>query len=90
MNAEVFHTLAVGDIISYTLSWHQRSSPSSRTYRGVVNRIHTEAQTVSVRLLDGELEALNEAVSMADILSAVKACSVAHLQQEESQGGSHA
>ena len=90
MNAEVFHTLVVGDIISYTLARHPRSTRSSRTCRGVVNRIHTEAQTVSVRLLDEELEALNELVSMDRIQSIVTAWREAHRQQGQSTGGSHA
>ena len=90
MNAEVFHTLVVGDIISYNLSWHPRSTSSSRTCRGVVNRIQTEAQTVRVRLLDEELEALNEPVSMDRIQSVAKACREAHQQQWQSTGGSHA
>ena len=90
MNAEVFDTLAVGDIISYTLSGYQRSTRSGRTYRGVVNSIHAEAHTVRVRLLNEELEALNEAVPMTCIQSVAKACSVAHWQQGESQGDSHA
>jgi hypothetical protein len=72
MNAEAFQTIAVGDIISYTLSPHQRPIHPPRAYCGVVNRIDPEAQMVSVTLLDEEFEALNEPVGMDDIQSVAK------------------
>lgn len=72
MNAEAFQTIAVGDIISYTLSPHLRPIHPPRAYCGVVNRIDPEAQMVSVTLLDEEFEALNEPVGMDDIQSVAK------------------
>jgi hypothetical protein len=72
MNAEVWQTIAVGDIISYTLSSSQLSTHPLREYRGVVNRIDPEAQMVSVTLLDEEFEALNEPVRMDHIQSIAK------------------
>jgi len=72
MNAEVFRTIAVGDVTSYTLSPSQHPARLPRTYRGVVNRIHGGARMVSVWLLDEELEALNEPVSIDHIQSVAK------------------
>ena len=72
MNAEVFQTIAVGDIISYTLSPHQHPTYPLRAYRGRVNRIHPDGRLVSVTLLDEEFEALNEPVSIDRIQSVAR------------------
>src|SRR5260370_7586367 len=83
MNAEAFQTIAVGDIISYTLSPHLRPIHPPRAYCGVVNRIDPEAQMVSVTLLDEEFEALNEPVGMDDIQSVAKTRGGSRQQQKQ-------
>lgn len=72
MNTEAFQTIAVGDVISYTLSPDQRPINPLKEYKGVVNRIHLDTQMVSVTLLDEEFEALNEPVRMDHIQSVAK------------------
>jgi len=89
MNAEVFQTIAVGDIISYTLSPNHSPTNPLREYRGVVNRIHPDAQVVSVTLLDEEFEALNEPVSMDHIQSMVKPRRGSRQRQGQTRGGPH-
>lgn len=89
MNAEVFQTIAVGDIISYTLSPNQRSTNPLREYQGVVNRIHPDAQVVSVTLLDEEFEALNEPVRMDHIQSVAKPWRESCQRRGQTKGGSN-
>jgi len=72
MNAKIFQTLAIGDIITYILSADQRQTSSRRAYKGVVMRIDHKAHLVIVTLLDEVYEALNEPVSMSQILSVAK------------------
>jgi hypothetical protein len=69
MNAEEFHTIAVGDIISYTLSLDQRSTNPLREYRGVVTKLYPDTQMVIVTLLDEGYEGLSEQVKMDQIQS---------------------
>lgn len=88
MNAEEFHTIAVGDTICYTLSPGQRLTNPLRVYRGVVNRIHPDAQMVSVALLDEEFEALNEPVRMDHIHSVAKPWRGSRQWQGQTRGGS--
>jgi hypothetical protein len=87
MNAEAFQTIAVGDIISYTLSPNQHPTNLLKEYRGVVNRIHPDAQMVSVMLLDEEFEALNEPVRMDHIQSVTKRWRGSCQQQGQTRGG---
>jgi hypothetical protein len=60
MDAKTFQTLAVGDIITYTLAADQRPANPQRTYRGVVTSIVHKAESVIVMLLDEGYEGLSE------------------------------
>jgi hypothetical protein len=72
MNEEDFHTLAVGDIISYTLSADQRPTNPLRAYRGVVTNLYPDTNRVIVTLLDEGFEGLSEQVQMDQIQSVIK------------------
>jgi hypothetical protein len=72
MDAKTVQTLAIGDIIAYTLSTEQKPTNPQRTYRGVVKRIDHKAQRVIVTLLDEVYEALCEPVGMSQIQSIAK------------------
>ncbi len=52
MNEEEFQTLAVGDVISHSLSHDQRPTNPLRTYRGVVTKLYPDIYMVTVMLLD--------------------------------------
>jgi hypothetical protein len=71
MNAEEFHTIAVGDIISYTLSPDQRPTNPLREYRGVVTKLYPDIQMVIVTLLDEGYEGLSEQVKMDQVQSMI-------------------
>ena len=72
MNADEFHTIAVGDIISYTLSSDQRPTNPLREYRGVVTKLYPETLMVIVTLLDEGYEGLSEQVKIDQIQSVNK------------------
>jgi hypothetical protein len=72
MNAEEFHTIAVGDIISYTLSPDQRPTNPLRAYRGVVTKLYPATYMVIVTLLDEGYEGLSEQVQMDQIQGVIK------------------
>ena len=72
MDAKTFQMLAIGDIITYTLSTDQRLTPPHRAYKGMVKRIDHKAQHVIVTLLDEVYEALCEPVGMSQIQSLAK------------------
>ncbi len=72
MNAGEFHTIAVGDIISYPLSPDQRPSNPLREYRGVVAKLYPATQMVIVTLLDAGYEGMSEQVMMDQIQSVIK------------------
>ncbi len=72
MDAKTLQTLAIGDIITYTLSADQRPTNLHRTYSGVVKRIDHKAQLVIVTLMDEVYEALCEPVGMSQIQSVAK------------------
>jgi hypothetical protein len=72
MNEEEFHTIAVGDILSYTLSPDQRPTNPLREYRGVVTKLYSDTQMIIVTLLDEGYEGLSEQVQMVQIQSVIK------------------
>ncbi len=72
MDAKTFQTIAIGDIITYTLSADQRPTNPDRTYKGVVTSIDHKAQRVIVTLLDEGYEGLSEPVGMSQIQSVAK------------------
>lgn len=72
MNAEEFHSIAVGDIISYTLSSDQRPTNPLREYRGVVTNLYPDTQMAIVTLLDEGYEGMSEQVKMDQIQSVTK------------------
>ena len=72
MNEKTFQTLAVGDIITYTLSADQRPTNPHRTYRGMVTSMVHKAQSVIVTLLDEGYEGLSEPVGRSQIQSVAK------------------
>ena len=72
MDAKTFQTLAVGDIITYTLLADQRATNPQRTYRGVVTSIVHKAESVIVTLLHEEYEGLSEPVGRSQIQSVAK------------------
>jgi|GEM_PF-1490756 len=72
MDAKTEQTLAIGDIITYTLSTEQQPTTPQRAYKGVVKRIDHKAQRVIVTLLDEMYEALCEPVGMSHIQSIAK------------------
>ncbi|HEX6557177.1 MAG TPA: hypothetical protein VF026_30720 [Ktedonobacteraceae bacterium] len=72
MDEKTFQTIAIGDIITYTLSADQRPTNSQRTYRGVVTSLVHKAQSVIVMLLDEQYEGLSEPVSRRQIQSVAK------------------
>jgi hypothetical protein len=72
MDAKTFQTLAIGDIITYTLATDQRPTNPHRAYKGIVKRIDHKAQRVIVTLLDEVYEALCEPVGMGQIQSVAK------------------
>ncbi len=72
MNAEEFHSIAVGDIISYTLSPDQRPTNPLREYRGVVTKLYPDTQMAIVTLLDEGYEGMSEQVKMDQIQSVTK------------------
>ena len=72
MNEEEFYTLAVGDVISYTLSHDQRPTNPLRAYRGVVTKLYPDTYMVIVTLLEEGYEGLSEQVQMEQIQSVIK------------------
>ena len=72
MDAKSFQMLAVGDIITSTLSADQRPTHPSRTYRGVVTSVYHTALHVMVMLLDERYEGLSEPVARGQIQSVAK------------------
>jgi hypothetical protein len=72
MDAKTVQTLAIGDIITYTLSTDQKPTNPHRAYKGVVKRIDHKAQHVIVTLLDEVYEALCERVGMNQIQGVAK------------------
>ena len=72
MDEKTFQTIAVGDIITYTLSADQRPTNPYRVYRGVVTSIVHTAQSVIVTLLDEGYEGLSEPVGRCQIQSVTK------------------
>jgi hypothetical protein len=72
MNAEEFHSIAVGDIISYTLSPDQIPTSPLREYRGVVTNLYPDTQMAIVTLLDEGYEGMSEQVKMDQIQSVTK------------------
>ena len=72
MDAKTFQTLAVGAIITYTLSADQRPTNPQRTYTGVVTSMVHKAQSVIVMLLDKGYEGLSEPVGRSQIQSVAK------------------
>ena len=69
MDAETFQMIAIGDIITYTLSADQRPTNPHRTYRGIVTSIDHKAQCVMVTILDEVYAGLSEPVGMSQIQS---------------------
>ncbi len=72
MDAKTFQTLAIGDIITYTLSADQRPTNPDRAYRGVVTSIDHKESRVIVTLLDKGYEGLSEPVGISQIQSVAK------------------
>ncbi len=72
MNEGEFHIIAVGDIISFTLSSDQRPTNPLREYRGVVTKLYPDTIMVIVMLLDEGYEGLSEKVQMDQIQSVIK------------------
>jgi hypothetical protein len=72
MNEEEFQTLAVGDVISYTLSPDQRPTNPFRSYRGAVTKLYPDTYMVIVTLLDVRYEGLSEQVQKDQIQSVIK------------------
>jgi hypothetical protein len=72
MDAKTVQTLAIGDIITYTLSTEQKPTTPQRAYKGVVKRIDHTAQRVIVTLLDEVYEALCEPVGISQIQNVAK------------------
>jgi hypothetical protein len=69
MNAKIFHTLAIGDSITYI---DQRQTTPHKAYKGIVTRIDHKAHLVIVTLLDEVYEVLCEPVGMSQIQSIAK------------------
>ena len=72
MDAKTFQTLAVGDIIIYTLAADQRPTNPHRTYRGVVTSMVHKAESVLVTLLDEGYEGLSEPVGRSQMQSVAR------------------
>lgn len=72
MDEKTFQTIAVGDIITYTLVADQRPTNPHRSYRGVVTSMVHKAQSVIVTLLDEGYEGLSEPVGRSQIQSVAK------------------
>jgi hypothetical protein len=72
MDEKTFQTLAVGDIITYTLAADQRPTNPHRSYRGVVTSMVHKAQSVIATLLDEGYEGLSEPVGRSQIQSVAR------------------